>query len=127
MEIEEDGEAPPSMTLEEFKQKHTTITATVALNLGQVVAAYVVENKVYLMSAVKFKVPSARSPDAKPVLLYAGGSWIGESSKACSEDRGLFLDPRRLKTFCRSHRTRTRQWNFGWTLWTTWRLGFGTL
>lgn len=33
-EVVEPKETPPSMSLEEFKKKHPTVTATVALNLG---------------------------------------------------------------------------------------------
>ena len=75
------NEPPPSMTLDEFKEKYPTVTATVSLNFGHTVTCYVCETKCFVMSGVKFKLPGLKSPDAKPAFLYAGGTWLSESSK----------------------------------------------
>ncbi|CAK8992808.1 Uncharacterized protein SCF082_LOCUS3226, partial [Durusdinium trenchii] len=77
-----DSHAPASMTVEAFKQKFPTVTATVAINLGQTVTAYLVENQVYIMCAVKHRIVGAESREAKCIFPYGGGQWISDGAKA---------------------------------------------
>ena len=47
-----------------------------------------VEGAVFISSNVKTRVPGISSHDPKPLVLFAGGSWISDSAKA-SERRKL--------------------------------------
>ncbi|CAK8999487.1 Uncharacterized protein SCF082_LOCUS6070 [Durusdinium trenchii] len=75
---------PPSLTEEAFKQKYSSSASTnVTINVGGCnLTATLVDNKLYFSTATKMKLLGASTPNAKPVLLYAGGSWISEDSKA---------------------------------------------
>ena len=74
---------PPSLTEEAFKQKYSSSASTnVTINVGGCnLTATLVDNKLYFSTATKMKRLGASTPNAKPVLLYAGGSWISEDSK----------------------------------------------
>lgn len=42
---------------------------------------YLVENQVFLCAATKHKSLGAHCSEARPLLLYAGGSWVSDSGK----------------------------------------------
>ena len=75
-------ECPPSMSADEFKQKYTEVTASVTINMGQNVLCQVAAGKCFISCATQFKLPGVQSMSAKPLFLYAGGSWISDSNKA---------------------------------------------
>ena len=80
--VETVGEEPPSMTHDEFKAKYTNISVTISLTLAQAVTCFVADGKVFLLASSKLKVGGVNAHDAKSVIMYAGGGWISESSKA---------------------------------------------
>ena len=75
---------PPALTEDDFKQKYgSSEVTTVALNVGgQNITCSLVQDKVFLSSANRTKILGASTQNAKPLFLYAGGSWIAEDSKA---------------------------------------------
>lgn len=74
---------PPSLTKEEFEKKYPDIGATITLSVsGQNILCQYVDGKVFLSSATKTRAPGVASSSPTPLFLYAGGQWIGESSKA---------------------------------------------
>lgn len=75
-------ETPPSMSMEDFKNKYPEVQITLSLNLGADVVVSVVSDKVFLSSASAFHVAGANSTSPKPLFLYAGGSWISDGNKA---------------------------------------------
>ncbi|CAK9084942.1 Uncharacterized protein SCF082_LOCUS40266 [Durusdinium trenchii] len=77
------GEAPPSMTPDEFKQKYPEVGATVSLNLGgHNVICHYVDGKAFLTSPSKILLAGLDSANPRPLFLYSGGQWISDSSKA---------------------------------------------
>ena len=42
----------------------------------------IVDGAVFIMSPSKVRVPGLLSHDPKPLVLFAGGSWISDSAKA---------------------------------------------
>ena len=74
-------EAPAGITVDQFKAKYPTLTATVVLSLQEQVTCYLVENKCWITCGSKFTIPGITSPNAKPAFLYAGGSWISDGAK----------------------------------------------
>lgn len=75
-------DCPPSMSADEFKQKYTEVTASVTINMGQNVLCQVAAGKCFISCATQFKLPGVLSMGAKPLFLYAGGSWLSDSNKA---------------------------------------------
>lgn len=75
-------ETPPSLSAEEFKQKHPEVQATVTLPMGQNVICHFVDNKRYIMCATKFALPGIKSSKPKPLFCYAGGGWVSDPAKA---------------------------------------------
>ena len=41
-----------------------------------------VDNAVFITSPAKIRVPGVCSPDPKPLVMFAGGSWISDTAKA---------------------------------------------
>ena len=74
-------ETPPKLSEEEFKSKHPSVDATLTLNMGVNITCYVVAGKIFLSSPSKVLLPGVQSETAKPIFMYAGGSWISESAK----------------------------------------------
>ena len=72
----------PSMSQQEFEEKHKTVDATITLTVGTSITCYVVGGKLFLTSPSKVMLPGVQAENAKPLLMYAGGSWISESAKA---------------------------------------------
>lgn len=70
------------MSADEFKQKYTEVTASVTINMGQNVLCQVAAGKCFISCATQFKLPGMLSMNAKPLFLYAGGSWLSDSNKA---------------------------------------------
>jgi hypothetical protein len=81
MEIQE-IDTPPAMTMEKFKEKYPEVQMTVTLNMGQNVICQVAGGKCFISAASTFRLVGANSATPKPLFLYAGGSWISDSSKA---------------------------------------------
>lgn len=81
-------EIPPNMTTEEFSTKYPEITCTITVNLGQPITCHYVDQKVFITSSTKFMLPGYASSSPKPIFLYAGGTWISDSSKV---GRSIFL------------------------------------
>ena len=73
--------SPPNMTTEAFSTKYPESTCTITLNLGQPVTCHYVDQKVFITSSAKFLLPGYASSSPKPIFLYAGGTWISDSSK----------------------------------------------
>ncbi len=81
----EDCPVPPKMSDADFKQKYPNLDATITLTFGVgiSVTCYVVGNKAFVTSPTKVLLPGVLSGEsAKPIFMYAGGSWISESAKA---------------------------------------------
>jgi hypothetical protein len=77
-------EIPPHMTTEEFNTRYPEVGCSVAVNMGgQSITCHYVDGKVFIVCPALFMLPGALSPETKPIFLYAGGSWISDSSKAC--------------------------------------------
>lgn len=72
---------PPSQSEEDFKTQFPTIDATITLNVGSNITCFLVGGKVFLLSPAKIILPGCHSENAKPLFMYAGGSWISESAK----------------------------------------------
>jgi len=72
---------PPSMTEEKFKETYRSTDAQVTLSVGFSVTCFVVGSKVFLQSPSQVVLPGVCSSSAKPLFMYAGGSWISESAK----------------------------------------------
>ena len=72
---------PPSMTEEKFKETYPSTDAQVTLSVGFSVTCFVVGSKVFLQSPSQVVLPDVCSSSAKPLFMYAGGSWISESAK----------------------------------------------
>lgn len=76
-------EVPPSMSVEEFKKTYPETILSVTLNLGASVVCQIVEgNKVFISTSATVHLSGAQSAQAKPIFLYAGGSWVSDSNKA---------------------------------------------
>lgn len=76
-------EVPPSMSVEEFKKAYPETILSVTLNLGASVVCQIVEgNKVFISTSATVHLSGAQSAQAKPIFLYAGGSWVSDSNKA---------------------------------------------
>lgn len=74
---------PPHMTSDEFKKRYPEITCSVTINMGaQSITCHYADNKIFLVCTANFQIPGILSPDARPIFLYAGGTWISDSSKA---------------------------------------------
>ena len=74
--------SPAAMSAEEFKTKHPTPTATVAMTVGgATLTCAVVEAQCFVMSASKVMLPGVTADGTRPLLHYAGGSWISDSAK----------------------------------------------
>ena len=81
----EDCPTPPKMSDADFKQKYPNLDATISLTFGVgiSVTCYVVGNKAFVTSPTKVMLPGVLSGEnAKPIFMYAVGSWISESAKA---------------------------------------------
>lgn len=77
--------SPPSMSDDAFDQKYKNMemnTVLITMGSGQNLTCKLVDDKVFLSSATKTRILGASSPNSKPLLLYAGGSWLSEDSKA---------------------------------------------
>ena len=86
-----DCDIPQFLTQEEFTKEcpNPQATFTIAIN-GQNFMCSCMDKKVWLSTMNKTRIPGINSPNAKPVFLYAGGSWISDHAKARSV-RVLFL------------------------------------
>ena len=76
---------PAKMTANEFQLKYPNPDAPITLTLGAGVniTCYVVGANAFLSSQSKVILPGVQSGEtAKPLFMYAGGSWISESAKA---------------------------------------------
>lgn len=79
---------PVHMSEADFKQKFANPDATITLNLGGNlnVTCFVVGSNAYITSSTKVILPGVHSGEsAKPIFMYAGGSWISESAKASQQ------------------------------------------
>ncbi|CAK9069242.1 Uncharacterized protein SCF082_LOCUS34716, partial [Durusdinium trenchii] len=75
-------DVPPKMTAEEFKQKFPEIKISVTLNMGQNVVLHCVEGgQLFLTTAAKFRLVGVDANNPKPLLCYAGGTWISDNAK----------------------------------------------
>lgn len=76
---------PPAMDEAKFKQTYPSADAmtvvTLSMNGGNIQCT-IVDNKVFISSVNKMTIPGATTPGAKPLFLYAGGTWISEDAKA---------------------------------------------
>lgn len=72
---------PPCMSVEDFKSKHPSLDTTITINMGTNITCFLVAGKVFVSSEAKIMVPGVCSENAKPIFLYAGGSWLSESAK----------------------------------------------
>ena len=74
------------MSEDNFKQKYPSAEAmtVVTLNMGngQNITCTLVDNKVFLSTGNKVTVFGAGTTNAKPLFMYAGGTWISEDAKA---------------------------------------------
>jgi glutamate-1-semialdehyde aminotransferase len=74
-----------------FKQKYPSAEAmtVVTLNMGngQNITCTLVDNKVFLSTGNKVTVFGAGTTNAKPLFMYAGGTWISEDAKAMKKNR----------------------------------------
>lgn len=61
----------------------------VTLNMGngQNITCTLVDNKVFLSTGNKVMVFGAGTTNAKPLFMYAGGTWISEDAKAMKKNR----------------------------------------
>ena len=76
-------DVPPHITTDEFSTRYPEVVCSVVVSMGgPSITCHYVDNKVFIQCAAKFLLPGALSADAKPIFLYAGGSWISDSSKA---------------------------------------------
>ena len=59
----------------------------VTLNMGngQNISCTLVDNKVFLSTGSKVTIFGAGTTNAKPLFMYAGGTWISEDAKASKE------------------------------------------
>lgn len=76
---------PPAMDEEKFKQKFPSADAmtVVTLNMnGGNIQCTIVDGKAFISSPNKMTILGATTPSAKPLFLYAGGTWISEDAKA---------------------------------------------
>ncbi|CAK9073577.1 unnamed protein product, partial [Durusdinium trenchii] len=81
-QAEGDCETPPSISHEQFTKDYPNTSATVTINLGgQQLTCHFVNDKVFLGSSQKGRLPGIASSNAKPVFAYAGGQWLSDSSK----------------------------------------------
>ena len=129
------------MSEDNFKKKYPSAEAMTAVTLnmgnGQTITCTLVDNKVFLSTANKVTIFGAGTTNAKPLFMYAGGTWISEDAKAFSEKETIcFFDyfflqvnqgkRKNLKmmlttlirpgTSCRSHRMKTKPWSSGFLL-----------
>ena len=76
---------PPSMTTAQFKQKYAStegaVVVTLSLGPGQPVSCTFVDGKLFIHSTANTRVIGAKTANAKPLLMYAGGSWIPDPAK----------------------------------------------
>ena len=75
---------PSKMTEAEFKENFSNVDATITLTFGVAltVTCYVVGTQAFVSSPTKAILPGVLSgASAKPIFMYAGGSWISESAK----------------------------------------------
>lgn len=77
------SEPPPSMSQEDFQKAYPEPTLTISLTVagGQSITCTYAKGKVFLSSQSSMVVGGIDSSGSKPVLCYAGGSWISDSSK----------------------------------------------
>lgn len=79
------------MSEDNFKQKYPSAEAmtVVTLNMGngQNITCTLVDNKVFLSTGNKVTVFGAGTTNAKPLFMYAGGTWISEDAKAMKEKK----------------------------------------
>jgi glutamate-1-semialdehyde aminotransferase len=84
---------PPALSEDNFKQKYPSAEAmtVVTLNMGngQNITCTLVDNKVFLSTGNKVTVFGAGTTNAKPLFMYAGGTWISEDAKAMKEKNRL--------------------------------------
>lgn len=78
---------PPSMTQEDFKTKYPSVDTTVTINVGSNITCHLVGGKIFISSDAKVLVPGVCAENAKPMFMYAGGSWLSESAKVPRYDR----------------------------------------
>ena len=133
---------PPHITTEEFNTRYPEVTCSVVVSMGgQSITCHYVDNKVFIVCAALFMLPGALSDDAKPIFLYAGGSWISDSSKACCFSFGdqLFYMYFLLASFLQicfgiqlvgrqrisspRRPMRTKLWSLLWKMLIAWMLG----
>ena len=80
---------PPALSEDNFKQKYPSAEAmtVVTLNMGngQNISCTLVGNKVFLSTGSKVTIFGAGTTNAKPLFMYAGGTWISEDAKASKE------------------------------------------
>lgn len=125
-QAEGDCETPPSISHEQFTKDYPNTSATVTINLGgQQLTCHFVNDKVFLGSSQKGRLPGIASSNAKPVFAYAGGQWLSDSSKdkfvtknmwcfqsVCTHQ--LLLASDRQRIFFPSRRTRQRRLSSVW-------------
>eukprot|EP00438_Fugacium_kawagutii_P036217 Skav223158 [mRNA] locus=scaffold2973:257878:262548:- [translate_table: standard] len=77
---------PPVMSEADFKAKYpdasNPLVVTLSLGPGQPITCTYVDGKVFLSSKANTRILGATTPNAKPLFLYAGGTWIADSAKA---------------------------------------------
>ena len=84
------AQVPPSLSPDEFKQKFPEVTASVTINMGQNIVCHCAQNKIFISSASRFLLAGLDAASPKALFVYAGGSWISDSSKA-QGDQNLCL------------------------------------
>ena len=73
--------SPPSLTAADFRAKYPTVVTTVSVQMGSTISVTVVEGACYISSPAKVRMVGILADSPRPLLMYAGGSWISDSAK----------------------------------------------
>ena len=73
--------SPPSLTAGDFRAKYPTVVTTVSVQMGSTINVTVVDGGCYISSPARVRMVGILAESPRPLLMYAGGSWISDSAK----------------------------------------------